>query len=212
MAMALASKGSRLRCRGRQTGQHAGADEVDGEVGRSMAKTTPEPIGSLVTQNTAPILRTRADIQRGDIWNVEKDILKYEESHLARFKLKDRTYQYADLVVLKGKNSGMALWQTSKKLSTQTPSQQKLYLKHSYGGFKNFAKDIITFMNRPGKRAWKYRAGMRDLRYDKKYRFRPDRGPDHLAGKVRWKDKAFFKAVWVGKGKHGRGKYRKKRQ
>lgn len=102
-----------------------------------------------------------------------------------KYNNKDKIRETRDLVVLKAKNATAMVKRAQKLIAHGTIKQSKL-IRMMRVGRENFARDIVTEMNRPGLRAFRYRSGMRDLRYEETFRRVEKRVPDYKRKRHRW--------------------------
>lgn len=142
-----------------------------------------------------------ADMQRLALWDIPKDVLPLVQEQRVWYKNKDKQKITRDLVVLKAKNAGAMLKKSWKLIGKATLKQSK-QLKMSRFGRWNFGRDIITERSRGGLRAFRYRSGMRDLRYETEFRRRELRVPDRSRKRHRWMHYRNKPARWVGGGRY----------
>lgn len=144
--------------------------------------------------------RRSADIMRRDLWDMPKDVLRSIQPHKVRFRTKDKQWTRRELVVVKGASSSEMVERAQKVISDATLTQSKL-LHWSRVGRENFGRDVIREQSRGGRRAFRYRSGMRDLRNEKGFRWEEKRLPDHK--RKRSRPGAYRKRIsrWTGVGK-----------
>eukprot|EP00913_Durusdinium_trenchii_P029047 g27235.t1 len=151
--------------------------------------------------------KTKADMARERLWNMPKEVAPYlgwQVTYLNKEK-RDRS---RNLVVIKAKNTQAVIEKSQRiiKHGTLSKIRMKRLMRH---GRENFGRDTPWQWNRPGRRAFRMRSGMKDLRYaDEKEKYQRKklelRQPDWKRQRKRERPKRDFK--WVGSSwKYGKG-------
>jgi len=139
-----------------------------------------------------------AEVQRRDIWAMPKNMLPLCTKEQVRYVNQDGNAEIRDLVVLKGSGTRALVERSAKVIAHGTPAASRLLLMYREGHGKNWARDVPSQRNRDGWRAFRMRSGMRDQRYDPKYRTEQKRLPDHQRKRIRWGQ--FFKTGYKWRG------------
>eukprot|EP00930_Biecheleria_cincta_P011231 TRINITY_DN11386_c0_g1_i4.p1 TRINITY_DN11386_c0_g1~~TRINITY_DN11386_c0_g1_i4.p1 ORF type:complete len:351 (+),score=70.66 TRINITY_DN11386_c0_g1_i4:28-1053(+) len=114
-----------------------------------------------------------ADIQRQKLWDMPKDALPLmltkrvsyvsrEKRRVSADKLINRV-EDLDFVVLKARNADRMIERSEKLIKWGSMGSNRLKRMKEWGR-EHFGKDIPMQRNKDGKRAFRYRSGMRDLR------------------------------------------------
>lgn len=182
------------RCQGQTACQSNGVD-TNGDSDTSASSTSAGE--GLVKKEEI------ADIQRTEVWNMPKDVLKITGSQRVRFKSADKHWHERDLVVIKGNNAKTILERSRKLISAGSTKQSKISTMMSIGR-SNWNKDIVTERTRGGLRAFRYRSGQIDMRNDLKNKRREKRLPDNKRKRHRWSDGRKKKVVLTHYANHGK--------
>ncbi|CAL1132982.1 unnamed protein product [Cladocopium goreaui] len=152
--------------------------------------------------------QTKADVARQRLWNMPKEVQPFMNVGTVTFKNKENRDRTRDLVVLKAKNSKAMIERSQKIIKSATLSKIRMKRMMRFGR-EDFGRDSPWQWNRPGRRAFRMRSGMRDLRYvDEKERYqrkkRELRWPDQTRKRKRERPKKELR--WIGSShRYGRG-------
>lgn len=168
----------------------------------SAAEEHPDAQGSMMPR------QTKADLARQRLWNMPKEVEPYLNVGEVTFKNKEKRIRTRNLVVLKAKNMKAVLQRSEEIIKHATLSKVRMKRMMRYGR-ENFGRDTPWQWNRPGKRAFRMRSGMGDLRYadDKERAQRKKnelRWPDQRRKRKRAREKKDHR--WIGSSyKYGKG-------
>lgn len=152
--------------------------------------------------------KTKADVARQRLWNMPKEVQPFMNVGTVTFKNKENRDRTRDLVVLKAKNSKAMIERSQKIIKSATLSKIRMKRMMRFGR-EDFGRDSPWQWNRPGRRAFRMRSGMRDLRFvDEKERYqrkkRELRWPDQTRKRFRERPKKELR--WIGSShRYGRG-------
>ncbi|CAK9077102.1 unnamed protein product [Durusdinium trenchii] len=152
--------------------------------------------------------KTKADMARERLWNMPKEVAPYLGVARVTYLNKEKRDRSRNLVVIKAKNTQAVIEKSQRiiKHGTLSKIRMKRLMRH---GRENFGRDTPWQWNRPGRRAFRMRSGMKDLRYaDEKEKYQRKklelRQPDWKRQRKRERPKRDFK--WVGSSwKYGKG-------
>jgi len=151
---------------------------------------------------------TKADVARQRLWNMPKDVAPLLEVSAVTYKNKEKLDRTRNLVVMKAKNAKAMLAKSEKIIKQGTLSKIRMRRLMRYGRGE-FGRDNALQFNRGGRRAFRMRSGMQDLRYanDKERSQRRKNDPRPLDWKnKRKREGGPHKKRWIGSSfRYGRG-------
>jgi len=153
--------------------------------------------------------QTKADVARQRLWNMPKDVAPYLQVANVTYQNKEKLARTRNLVVLKAKNSQAMLQKSEKiiKQGTLSKIRMRRLMRHGRG---EFGRDNALQWNRPGRRAFRMRSGMKDLRYaddlERSQRRKKDIRPPDWKNKRRRPGQGQHQKRWIGSSyRYGRG-------
>ncbi|CAE7948468.1 unnamed protein product [Symbiodinium sp. KB8] len=180
-------------------------DQDEGEEEALAELEDPESHGD------APLsqAQTKADVARQRLWNMPKDVAPYLQVANVTYQNKEKLARTRNLVVLKAKNSQAMLQKSEKiiKQGTLSKIRMRRLMRHGRG---EFGRDNALQWNRPGRRAFRMRSGMKDLRYadplERSQRRKKDIRPPDWKNKRTRPGQGQHQKRWIGSShRYGRG-------
>ncbi|CAE7669214.1 unnamed protein product, partial [Symbiodinium pilosum] len=138
-----------------------------------------------------------------------KDVAPYLEVGSVTYQNKEKLNRTRGLVVMKAKNSQVMLEKSEKiiKQGTLSKIRMRRLMRHGRG---EFGRDNALQWNRGGRRAFRMRSGMKDLRYaddlERSQRRKNDMRPVDWKNKRRRPGQGQHQKRWIGSShRYGRG-------
>lgn len=132
-----------------------------------MHGNTIPPPGRIVKLSVPEhLVKTTADMQRNRIWEMPKESVQHQK--ILRLSMKPRSgtrFVTSDLVVMKGQGWNKAVTKAVSNIENGTPKMSKI-LRQRWRANPNWNADSLWRLNKPGIRAFRYKSGMVDNRYD----------------------------------------------
>lgn len=196
-ALSISAKRGALRRRTRRCAVGgSGADGVDGPAMPPEGSLAARP-GTEIEVKPSP-----AQIERQKLWEMPKDMLPLQRTQRTRYLTKHgKQVQIRDLVVVKAPNA-LKMIRKSRALIAHAAIGQGKLLRMMRHKRWNFGRDPVSEWSRGGRRAFRYRSGMRDLRNEEGYRKEELRPPDRMGKRKR--NRTYAKAkreIYMGRGK-----------
>ncbi|CAE7619747.1 unnamed protein product [Symbiodinium natans] len=185
-----------------EDGDEGDEDFFEGEEA-GLAKLAADP-GDALSER-----QSKADVARQRLWNMPKDVTPYMQVETVTYQNKEKLARTRNLVVLKAKNSKAMLQKSQKIIKQGTLSSIRMKRLKRYGRGE-FGRDNALQWNRPGRRAFRMRSGMKDLRYaddlERSQRRKKDLRPVDWKNKRRRPGQGEHKKRWIGSSfRYGRG-------